>query len=621
MAQVIRIPGAGEVIGGQYELGEEIGRGGFGVVFRARQLGVVERDVAIKMLLPHAMTTQGVVERFAREARLAASLSHPNSVVIYNHGLHQPSPEITAMPYIAMEYLDGETLQQYLARHKRLTVEDASEILMQALGSLGEAHSKGIVHRDIKPENIFLCNRGRAERVVKVLDFGIAKAVDGDWDPVVRERLTRTGLVAGNAEYMATEQASGKKDLTAALDVYAMGCIAFQCLAGRVPYDGTSPMDIAIKHISNAVPPLPSPYKEAFIGRVVRRAMSKDPRERFTDANHFARVLQAGEMEAQALLFDGDPETFDEEGPPTVDADYVDGDVFATQEVDQIHSADKTRLIDRSGGATVLVAAMQDEHAAPMEVTVRDDVTDSMEFGDYSPPKRSNATAFVVAGMLFLLVLIVGVGLAAYAILVDSGANMPVASIRPPKARTTPPLVDKGDKASPEAPAAAVVVPIATPDAGTVPAPVAAGAGDTSPPTPAADAGVVAAAYTMVEVQTNTNAKVYLNGKSVGNTPFKLTQRQFGEKPVQIELRSRGYQRKTVSIDWREGIITANLRKTGRLGRDKSPPGSDGGAGARKGQTGKAGGSDGKTRKPAVFDPGAGPNKTKKPRETPKLFN
>ncbi len=311
MTELIRIPGPGDLIGDQFLLDEELGRGGFGIVFKAKQLGV-ERPVAVKMLLPHAMTHEGVLERFKREARLASSLVHRNSVTIYAYGVHDGGENIKGVPYIAMEYLKGETLQDHLkSRGGSIPLNEATEIVAQALGSLAEAHQKGIIHRDLKPENIFLVQQEGQPTVVKVLDFGIAKAVAGDWDPETRERLTRTGLVAGTAEYMAPEQATGSQDVTPALDVYSMGCILFQLASGEVPYLGASPMDIAIKHISQPIPPLPEHLHGTFVEYVIHKAMAKEPRERFTDASAFQLVLETGEMDRTdlpATLSQGDDE-------------------------------------------------------------------------------------------------------------------------------------------------------------------------------------------------------------------------------------------------------------------------------------------------------------------------
>lgn len=340
MSEIIRLPSVGELVADRYRLTNEIGRGGFGVVFKALQEGI-NRNVAVKMLLPHAMSHDGVVERFKREAHLAGSLTHPNTVKIHDSGIHAPRPEVKPLPFIVMEYLEGETLQSYLHRRKRLRLDDTMDILQQILGSLSEAHRKGIVHRDLKPENIFLCNRHIEQRAVKVLDFGIAKAVDGDWDPQARQKLTRTGFVAGTAEYMAPEQASGDKDIKPSLDVYAVGCLAFQMLSGRVPYEGNSPMDIAIKHISDPIPRLPTPYQGKVIEQLIHKAMSKKPPQRFKNARYFGEALRrddllapAGAVMTQASHEDLDSMFMAPAEAATVVDDFADDEVTATSVMD-----------------------------------------------------------------------------------------------------------------------------------------------------------------------------------------------------------------------------------------------------------------------------------------------
>ncbi len=301
MAEIIRIPGEGEVVGGQFVLGRQIGRGGYGVVFEAHQTGV-ERRVAVKMLLPRALEEQrGVVDRFKREARLASSLTHPSSVIIYAFGVHHTGDEETlGLPYIAMEFLEGESLQDHLLRRGPLSVEETQAAVMEVLGSLAEAHRKGIIHRDIKPDNVFLHQPEGNPRVIKVLDFGISMAFTQDWGQENRTRLTETGLVTGTAEYMAPEQVMGTSDFTPAIDVYAVGCMAYQLLTGRFPYHGSTPVEIAIKHLYDPLPELPAEMAETFFGRVIMRAMSKDPRVRFKDASAFLAVLQSGLLEPAA---------------------------------------------------------------------------------------------------------------------------------------------------------------------------------------------------------------------------------------------------------------------------------------------------------------------------------
>jgi serine/threonine protein kinase len=423
MTEVIRIPKTGDVIGGKYQLQEEIGRGGFGIVFRSRQLGV-ERTVAVKMLLPHAITHEGVTERFKREARLASQLRHANSVQIYDYGIHHEGDKATVqgLPYIAMEYLEGETLQSYLIRHRRLKLEDARDILDQTLSSLGEAHRLGIVHRDLKPENIFLCNRNRANRVIKVLDFGIAKAISDHWDSETRERLTRTGLVAGTAEYMAPEQASGQKDITPAVDVYAMGCIAFQMLTGHIPYDGNSPMDIAIKHISDPLPKLPPQYEHHPVNAVVTRAMSKKATDRFRDANHFQEVLASMEQISIGALA--------EEGT------VVDRDAAATLLMATASSGATYLEEGDSADATALYDAYPLE-SSPGLPTPNSDLIAA------SPPPRRALTALTVALMVLFLFGAVIAGAVGYKILFEKPL-VDVEAPAAPKPSPPPPAVAQG---------------------------------------------------------------------------------------------------------------------------------------------------------------------------------
>jgi len=287
---IASIPRPGDVINGQFLLGRELGRGSFGVVYEAKQLDL-QRTVALKVLQPRALARDDVAERFKREALLASSLSSRHAVTVYAFGVSGESAEVQGLPFIAMEYLEGEDLYYLLARTQHLSIEDTVPILHQGLLSLAEAHDKGIIHRDLKPENLFVCRMAN-ETIVKVLDFGIAKAIGGDWDASARQRLTEVGTVCGTPEFMAPEQASGEPNLTAAVDVYAMGCIGYQLLTGRQPYEGNSPMDIALKHMTHPIPPLPPAYEASPLGAMVKKAMAKAPADRFQDAAEFARAIE-----------------------------------------------------------------------------------------------------------------------------------------------------------------------------------------------------------------------------------------------------------------------------------------------------------------------------------------
>lgn len=312
MAGVVVLPKAREIIDDRYRLTREIGRGGFGVVFEASDRQA-QRLVAVKMLLPETVDADGVWARFDREARLASTLRHPNSVEIFAFGIYGGGPGVRGLPYIVMEYLNGEDLQDYLNRHRTLSVAETARILMQALGSLAEAHDLGIIHRDLKPENLFLCTD---QDTVKVLDFGIAKAVSGSWGSETLRKLTAAGLVCGTPEFMSPEQAMGKGDLTPSADVYAVGCLAYQMLTGEPPFGGRTPLDIARKHITEPLPSLPAHVDDSFLGPILRRALAKEPSERYRDAGDLLGVLEAATHAAAldnvlspAVVLDELPET------------------------------------------------------------------------------------------------------------------------------------------------------------------------------------------------------------------------------------------------------------------------------------------------------------------------
>lgn len=298
MRTIAKIPAEGATIDNQFVLGRAIGRGGVGIVFEATQLGL-HRKVAVKMLLPSAMGVEGVVERFQREARLASSLRHPHSVAIYSFGVYGAEDAVQGLPYIAMEYLDGETLDAYVRRRGKLPEREVIELLTQILGSLAEAHDKGVIHRDLKPENLFLVGTADVP-VVKVLDFGIAKAVSGQWGSLSR-KLTATGMLCGTPEYMAPEQATGEAIITPALDVYAVGCIAFTLLTGHPPFVGRSPLTVALKHLSEPIPDLEDDEISPRLKALVRRALAKEPGERFSDATALLSALTEVSDDAPVL--------------------------------------------------------------------------------------------------------------------------------------------------------------------------------------------------------------------------------------------------------------------------------------------------------------------------------
>jgi eukaryotic-like serine/threonine-protein kinase len=266
----------GEVVAGRYELEELLGAGGMSSVFKARDT-LLERHVALKILHPHFTEDEQYVERFRREARAVASLSHPNIVTILDRG------EDEGRQFIVFELVEGRTLAEALHDEGRLPVRRALEIAIQVARGLGFAHEQGLIHRDVKPQNVILNGDGRA----KVTDFGIARSLDV-------QGVTQSGAVLGTSNYIAPEQASGRP-VDRTTDVYSLGVVLFELLTGEVPFPGESFVAVAMQHVSEPPPSVLEvrPDVPVRVARAVDRALEKDPAERFPTMGAFAAELQA----------------------------------------------------------------------------------------------------------------------------------------------------------------------------------------------------------------------------------------------------------------------------------------------------------------------------------------
>jgi len=227
-------------VGTQYLVDAEIGRGGMAVVYRATDLRL-HRRVAIKVLPPELAFNADVRERFLREAQTSARLAHPSIVPIYT------VDEREGIVYFVMALVDGESLAQRLVREPRLPIAEASTLLAGVADALAYAHSQGVVHRDVKPDNIMLdMTTGRP----MVTDFGIARAAQGD------TRLTVTGVAIGTPAYMSPEQALGERELDGRSDIYSLGIIGYQLLAGETPFKASNTPAMLVKHVSETPRPL-----------------------------------------------------------------------------------------------------------------------------------------------------------------------------------------------------------------------------------------------------------------------------------------------------------------------------------------------------------------------------
>jgi serine/threonine-protein kinase len=278
----------GEVIGDRYELEELVGSGGMSSVFRARDR-LLERHVALKILHAHYGHDQDSVERFRREARAVAQLSHPGIVAVIDRG------EADGSQFIVFEYVDGQTLKDLVEERGPLPVHDAVRLAIDVARGLAFAHANGLVHRDVKPQNVLLNGDGRP----KVTDFGIARSLDV-------AGVTQTGTVMGTSHYMAPEQASGRR-VDAQSDVYSLGAVLYELLTGEVPFDADSFVAVAMRHVHEPAPSVLErrPDCPLRLAAAVDRALAKDPADRFPTMNAFAAELEA----VQADLERGDPES------------------------------------------------------------------------------------------------------------------------------------------------------------------------------------------------------------------------------------------------------------------------------------------------------------------------
>ena len=273
----------GELISDRYRIEDRLGSGGMSSVFRATDT-ILERTVAVKILAEHLSDDERFVARFRREALAVAKLVHPNIVQVYDTGID------SGRHYIVMEYVRGRSGAQLLQSEGRLDSETTVEIGVQACAGLDYAHKHGIIHRDVKPGNLMIIGgpAGGGEMTVKLADFGIARASE-------QTRITQVGSVVGTAAYLAPEQARGE-EATPSSDVYSLGVVLYQFLTGRLPYEGASLAELAVRQQSEQ-PLHPSSYAEDVpqsVGDAVLVALDSDPAHRFAASGELADALRRG---------------------------------------------------------------------------------------------------------------------------------------------------------------------------------------------------------------------------------------------------------------------------------------------------------------------------------------
>ncbi|HKR59967.1 MAG TPA: protein kinase [Pyrinomonadaceae bacterium] len=279
-------PLIGLTLDDKYRIEARLGVGGMGTVYRARHL-LIDRVVALKVLSQRFVEDDAAQMRFRREAKAAGRLQHPNAVAVTDFG-----QTIDGYIYIVMELLEGRTLREILAKDAPLDTARAVALMLQVAAAVAAAHEAGIIHRDLKPANIFIVHNTEVPAVVKVLDFGIAKIAADTLEEDEAHTLTQVGAMIGTPRYMSPEQCNGA-ELTPAADVYGLGVILYEMLTGVVPFSGSTPLAIAMKHTSE----LPRPPREFVpsipeaLESVVLHALEKTPSARPADAAEFRREL------------------------------------------------------------------------------------------------------------------------------------------------------------------------------------------------------------------------------------------------------------------------------------------------------------------------------------------
>ena len=538
----------GDVIADRFEIVSKLAEGGMGKVYVAIQRPI-GRQVALKVLRRELATDEAAVKRFFREAVAASKLHHPNTITIIDYGEGEHNTL-----FIAMELLDGESLHELLERESSLPLQRAVNITAQIARSLSEAHKKGVIHRDLKPENIFISSVEGETDLVKVLDFGIAKLLLGD----ATTRITRAGYVCGTPEYMSPEQARGE-ELDGTSDLYALGILLWEMLAGSVPYEAPTPLGTVLKHQNEAIPPMPGDTPDS-VKHFLREALAKSRGERPQTADLF--------MESLAH---------------SIPADYHEDPRMGRITGPRRALAPSTPMQPlRQTGSLAMAPTMA---GADLEAVV----------DDAQPPRKRSglllavAAAGVVAGL-------VGMAVIAFLVLSDKSAGTDAPTVaaapQPPVARTEIEIIAtprgdvfRGDKFVGQTPWATHGEP-GSKDRFTVrregfkPASVEVAYPDTGRFVKEVTlVKTVPATFQVQVVSEPSGAMLVKEGRSVGSAPHAFDL-EGTDTPFEVELRLAGYESQTVTVDPGKGAQSMQVGLTpqapaaapSRKGRKRASP-------------------------------------------------
>ena len=300
----------GTVVGDKFRVTREIGRGGMAAVYEAENIHIGKR-VAVKVLNAELVTSRIVRERFLREARAAAAIRSPYICDVYDSGVYD------GRPFLVMELLEGESLYDMMIRVRRLDVDLTIRVATHTCRGLAKAHEASVIHRDLKPENIFLTKAEDGELVAKVLDFGLAKFYEPTTADPDQVRLTREGALFGTPAYMSPEQAKGKGDVDHRADLWALGCIVYECLTGQTVWNVDQGVAMILAQIAGAPIPKPSklrPDLPPSFDAWFAKALDRDPNKRFQDPKEFADALAVAFQKGSVPSLHRSPAPSDEEG-------------------------------------------------------------------------------------------------------------------------------------------------------------------------------------------------------------------------------------------------------------------------------------------------------------------
>ena len=286
----LELPNTGDIVHGRYRVQQELGRGGMAAVLAAYD-GVLERDVALKLMLPQLVTSREAVERFINEARSLAKLESPHVVRVLDCGRLKAPMACAGLPFMVLELLRGDDLYTVAAREGGLSAERVVRYALQACAGLAAAHTQGIIHRDLKPENLFLATGADGQECLKVLDFGIARSHS-------RRTLTRGRVGLGSPGYMSPEQVQGGSAIDARSDVWGVGVVMYELLAHRPAFLGDDPQTLCAQTLTGEVAPLRElcPELPLAVVQVVERCLERDPARRFSDVEELAHALRQAQL-------------------------------------------------------------------------------------------------------------------------------------------------------------------------------------------------------------------------------------------------------------------------------------------------------------------------------------